>query len=96
MRDPYYYPQYPFYVVNPPKKELSVKPYSPIGLTDIKSQYWPAGTDSLEAIIHDTKMYGLDVTDLIMQDKSRLLSTTARLLRHQIDARTNLMNDNLS
>ena len=64
-------------------------------LSSPQNNYWPACSDSLEAMIHDTKTYGLDVTDLIMQDKTRIISTTARLLRHQIDARTNLMNDNL-
>ena len=93
MSDPYY-PQYPDYIVNPPRIESSVK-YSLPQLSSPQNNYWPAGSDSLEAMIHDTKTYGLDVTDLIMQDKTRLISTTARLLRHQIDARTNLMNDNL-
>ena len=93
MPDPYY-PQYPGYIVNPPKIESSLK-YSPSQLSSPQNNYWPAGSDSIEAMIHDTKTYGLDVTDLIMQDKTRLISTTARLLRHQIDARTNLMNDNL-
>jgi hypothetical protein len=94
MSDPYY-PKYPDYVVNPPKIEPLVN-YSLPQLSSPQNNYWPACSDSLEAAIHDTKTYGLDVTDLIMQDKTRLISTTARLLRHQIDARTNLMNDNLS
>ena len=93
MPDPYY-PQYPDYIVNPPRIDSSVK-YFPPQLSCPQNNYWPAGSDSLESMVHDTKTYGLDVTDLIMQDKTRLISTTARLLRHQIDARTNLMNDNL-
>jgi hypothetical protein len=94
MFDPYY-PQYPSYIVNPQKKNNPPKPYPLMGLSDIKNNYWPAGSDSLEAMVHDTKTYGLDVTDLIMKDKVNLLGTTARLLRNHIDARTNLMNDNL-
>jgi len=47
------------------------------------------------SIIHDIKTYGLNVTNLIMQDKNRLIRTTARLIRHQIDAKTSLTNDNL-
>jgi hypothetical protein len=93
MHDPYY-PKYPDYIVNPPKIESSIK-YFPTQLSSTQKNYWPACSDSLESAIHDTKTYGLDVTDLIMQDKTRIISTTARLLRHQIDARTNLMNDNL-
>ena len=93
MSDPYY-PQYPDHIVNPPRSESSVK-YSPSQLFSPQNNYWPSCSDTLEAAIHDTKTYGLDVTDLIMQDKTRIISTTARLLRHQIDARTNLMNDNL-
>ena len=93
MSDPYY-PQYPDHIVNPPKIEYSVL-YSPHLLSSPQNNYWPSCSDSLEAAIHDTKMYGLDVTDLIMQDKTRIISTTARLLRHQIDARSNLMNDNI-
>lgn len=93
MQDPYY-PQYPENIITPTKLEPSVK-YSMPQLSSPQNNYWPACSDSLEAMIHDTKTYGLDVTDLIMQDKTRIISTTARLLRHQIDARTNLMNDNL-
>ncbi|MFC1552103.1 hypothetical protein ACFL6P_05995 [Candidatus Latescibacterota bacterium] len=93
MPDPYY-PKYPDYVVNPPIIDTPVK-YSPSQLLSPQNNYWPSCSDSLEAAIHDTKTYGLDVTDLIMQDKTRIISTTARLLRHQIDARTNLMNDNI-
>ena len=94
MHDPYYYPQYPSYVVNPPKT-TPMSHYSPSILFSTDNNYWPAGSDSLEAMVHDTKMYGLDVTDLIMQDKTRMASTAARLLRHQIDKRTNLMEENL-
>ncbi len=89
-----YYSLYPDYIINSPRIESSVK-YSLPQLSSPQNNYWPAGSDTLEAMIHDTRTYGLDVTDLIMQDKTRLISTTARLLRHQIDARTNLMNDNL-
>jgi hypothetical protein len=92
MFDPYY-PQYPSYIINPQKKNNLQKPYPLMGLSDIKNNYWPAGSDSLEAMVHDTKTYGLDVTDLIMKDKVNLLGTTARLLRNHIDARTNLMSE---
>ena len=67
-----------------------------IDIAGIDKPYWPASSDSLDAMIHDTKTYGLDVTDLIMQDKLKLLGTNVALLRHQINERSKILDDNLA
>jgi len=83
MFDPYY-PQYPDYIVNPPRIESFVK-YFPPQLSSPQNNYWPAGFVSLESMIYNAKTYGLDVTDLIMQDKTRLISTTVKIYCRFID-----------
>jgi len=103
MNDPYY-AVYQYYATkevvsksesNPGPSLASSSIDSIFGLNPINN-YLPAGSESLNSMIHDTKTYGLDITDLIFQDKLKLLGTTASHLKYQIDTRLKLLNTNLS
>lgn len=58
--------------------------------------YLPVASESLEALIQNKGTNGLDVTDLIVQDKLKILGSGAALLRSQIDERSRIMEANLA
>jgi hypothetical protein len=61
----------------------------------MNNPFLPANTETLETMINDTREYGLDISDLVMKDKLKLIGTTASMLKRQIDERSKIRDDNL-
>ena len=72
----------------------------------IKNQYFPntsnvstnpsTDSDSLDLLVIDDKAQGMDISDVITDDKLKLLGATSRLLKSQIMGRSKIRDDNIN
>lgn len=57
--------------------------------------YSPVPTDSLEHLIHNTKTYGMDISDLILGDRLKALGNTVQLFTNELDSRSKILQKNI-